>query len=118
MKDEQKNDPSSKEKQSAQQNTSNQAILKKHKQFFYTFLILSILSLIDIGTREMVYAQLELTDIGYISLLAGAIFESVSASLASIAMVSLGIIFSFAILWIPIAIIEYYKIKKLKKEVN
>ena len=90
--------------------------LKKHQTYFYVFLGLSILGLMDIATRQSVAIQHKLSDTGIISLYVGKIFATFSASIAGIVIVSLSFIFSFTILWIAIAIVEYFTIKKINKK--
>jgi len=92
--------------------------LKKHQTYFYVLLSISILGIIDIATRQSVATQYQLSDTGIISLYTGKIFAIFSSSIASIAIVSLNFIFSFTILWIAIAVVEYFTIRKLNKTVE
>ncbi len=96
----------------------NEASLKKHQLYFYLFFSLSILSLIDIGTRQFVSVQYGLSDTGVVSFFTGVIFGVISSTISGIIITFLNLIFSFAILWIPIAIIEYFHVKKIEKAKN
>jgi len=90
--------------------------IKRHQRYFYILLSLSILSTLDIGTRQIVYAQYGLNDAGLVSFFVGAIFGMISSTMSGIVITALSLIFSFAILWIPIAMIEYFHIKKLTQK--
>lgn len=96
----------------------NPVVLKRHQRYFYVFLSLSVLSIIDIGTRQIVSAQYGLSDTGLVSFFVGAIFGVISLTISGIVITVLNLIFSFAILWIPIAIIEYFHVKKIEKVKN
>lgn len=89
----------------------NPIVYKRHLWYFSVFLSLSILSILDIVTRQTVAARYDLSDTGLISFFIGAIFGIISPAISGIVMVVLKLIFGFAILWIPIAIIEYFHIE-------
>ena len=88
--------------------------LKRHLTNFYIFLSLSILSLVNLGTRHMVESRYGFNDAGFVSFLLGKIMATVSAPLAGAVITFFNLVFSFAIIWIPITVIEYRKVKKLK----
>lgn len=107
-----------KETSPSKQINFNPITLKKHQHYFYAFLGLSILSIIDIGTRQIVSAQYGLSDVGLVSFFVGVIFGTISSTISGIVITILSLIFSFAILWIPITIIEYFHVKKIEKAKN
>jgi len=104
-----------KETSQSRQVAFNPITLKRHQRYFYVFFGLSILSLIDIGTRQIEFAQYGLTNTGLVSFFTGAVFGIISSTLSGIVITFLNLIFSFAILWIPIAVIEYFHVKKIEK---
>lgn len=82
-------------------------LLKKHKRYFMFFTCLSILSLVDIYTHQMV--------LGLVSFFIEKTFGLISPIMSGAIVAALSVVFSFAILWIPISINEYFHIKKLEK---
>lgn len=85
---------------------------KKYRIFFRIFIALTILSIIDMMTREFMSAQGVTT--GYISLLLGAIFSVFGDSFAALMMVVFDTIFSLALLWIVLIFVMRSKMKKFK----
>lgn len=85
---------------------------KKYRIFFRIFIALTILSIIDMMTREFMSAQGVTT--GYISLLLGAIFSIFGESFAALMMVVFDTIFSLALIWIVLIFVMRSKMKKFK----
>ncbi len=93
----------------------NPTIYKRHQRYYYVFLCLSILGIIDIATYQIVSTGYGISDTGLISFFIGGILSFISPLIAGVVTYYLSTIFGFVILWIPITIYEYFHLNKLKK---
>lgn len=89
---------------------------QKHKKLFTLFVILSVIGLVDIATRQIIFTRYGLNDMGAISYYLGIGFSYVlGTTVGGIIMVFISLIISFTIIWIGIAIYEYTRMNKYKK---
>jgi len=89
---------------------------KKHQKYFIFFVFISILGILDIATRSYISESYGINDLGAISYYLGIGISFILGSfLGNIIMIVINLIFSFSIIWICIALEEYYQMNKQKK---
>ncbi len=77
---------------------------KKYKLWYQIFLVVGLLSLVDIATRSLVEQSYGLTDIGYVSIGAFFLFKFLfGTQVASTISVWISIVFGFSIGWLVLA---------------
>lgn len=91
----------------------------KNKFYYHALLIISVLSIINIASTSYIANQYEINDVGAIAFILGMFFLSVfGVSTGSFVMAGANLIFSLGLIFIILAIVEYFKLKKSNKQEN
>jgi len=94
------------------ENISNLGEYKRYRIFLWIFIILSVLSLIDIISRN--YTSVDWSGAGFLTIILGLFFSSFEINFGIAEKHIFNFIFSLAPLWIVLMFVMNKKMKKLR----
>lgn len=86
------------------------------KKWYKFFLIIGLIGLIDIASRQFGGSEFVSIDAGYVSFVVGWIFVQILGnSIGSFIFMVVNVVFNFALIWLIVAYFIYRRVKKEDK---